>query len=352
MKYSSMNKPLVCMMTQSTCYKGTRKFTPKGILWHSTGANNPWLKRYVQPDDNAANKAELLNLIGTNAYRNDWNHIDRQAGLNFWIGKLADGTVAAVQTMPFDYRPWGCGSGSKGSGNDVYIQFEICEDGLNDSSYFNACYLEAIEMTAYLCKMYGINPYGTISYNGLTIPTITDHTGSHSLGIGSNHGDVQHWSRKFGKTMENVRNDVKWLLDEGNSTPAPKSTPAPTPTPTPSTPTVYYRVRKSWEDKGSQIGAFTVLENAKLCVDANPGYAAFDDGGQKVYPSDSGSSFKVRVTIADLNYRKGPSISYDSWGYIAPGVYTIVDEQDGWGLLKSYADKRNGWINLSYAKRV
>ena len=212
MKYNDKNKPLVCMMTQSTCYKGTRKFTPKGVLWHSTGANNPTLKRYVQPDDNASNRTELLSLLGKNAYGNDWNHIDRQAGLNFWIGKLADGTVAAVQTMPWDYRPWGCGSGSKGSCNDTHIQFEICEDALTDKSYWEACYKEACEMTAYLCKMFGIDPKGTISYNGLKVPTIIDHTGSHSMGLGSNHGDVQHWSRKYGVTMETVRNDVAALL--------------------------------------------------------------------------------------------------------------------------------------------
>ena len=163
MKYNEKNKPLVCMMTQSTCYRGTRKFTPKGVLWHSTGANNPNLKRYVQPDDNAADRAEWLNRLGKNAYSNDWNHIDRQAGLNFWIGKLADGTVAAVQTMPWDYRPWGCGSGSKGSCNDTHIQFEICEDGLNDKSYWEAVYKEACEMSAYLCKMFGIDPKGSIS---------------------------------------------------------------------------------------------------------------------------------------------------------------------------------------------
>ena len=49
MKYNASNKPLVCMQTNSTCYKQTRKMTPLGILWHSTGANNPNLKRYVQP---------------------------------------------------------------------------------------------------------------------------------------------------------------------------------------------------------------------------------------------------------------------------------------------------------------
>ena len=226
MKYNDKNKPLVCMMTQSTCYKGTRKFTPKGVLWHSTGANNPNLKRYVQPDDNASNRAELLNLLGKNAYSNDWNHIDREAGLNFWIGKLADGTVAAVQTMPWDYRPWGCGSGSKGSCNDTHIQFEICEDGLNDKSYWEAVYKEACEMTAYLCRMFNIDPKGTISYKGLSVPTIIDHTGSHSLGLGSNHGDIQHWSRKYGKTMDSVRNDVAAILagDGASVTPAEPTT--------------------------------------------------------------------------------------------------------------------------------
>ena len=96
MKYTQNNKPLVCMQTQSNCYKGTRTMDVKGVLFHSTGANNPWLKRYVQPSDNAADRAEWLERLGVNAYHNDWNHIDRQAGLNCWIGKLADGTVTTM----------------------------------------------------------------------------------------------------------------------------------------------------------------------------------------------------------------------------------------------------------------
>ena len=820
MKYNDKNKPLVCMMTQSTCYKGTRKFTPKGVLWHSTGANNPWLKRYVQPDDKASDRSEWLNRLGKNQYNNDWNHKEVQAGLNFWIGKLADGTVAAVQTMPWDYRPWGCGSGSKGSCNDTHIQFEICEDGLNDASYFNAVYKEACEVTAYLCRMFGVDPKGMISYKGLSVPTIIDHSGSHSLGLGSNHADIQHWSRKYGKTMENVRNDVAAILagdgvsvtpvepktdinlkksdkgeavktmqtmliacgyscgstgadgDFGKNTDAalrafqkdngltvdgiygpvskaalekayaegktqtptntttdnakaiwdrlftaiqnpygvagvmgnfyaesalkstnlqntyekkldmtdeeytkavdngsytnfvndkagyglfqatfwsikesllnyakskgasigdrdmqvdwflqamkndyksiwtvlttaksvreasdavllkferpadqseavqvkragfgqtyfdkyadkqPATTPASDDKPqekpvelsathakyinstathyisnsgsdengaysggqagdqtgkewrmrdwynrpwscvlrypdqkvalkiaqlaidaalndkvgydqsqnrtylaqlkaagwepskitvaceadcsagvcanvtaaghllgipalqnhtgtytgnmrsaltkagfqlltdskyltggdyllpgdillndghhtatnvtigtkvksswnpgtsviTPETPvqptTKYYRVRKSWAENSSQIGAFTVFQNAKNCVDANPGYAAFDDNGNQVYPEAAFAPYLVRITISDLNYRKGPSTAFDSYGYIEPGVYTIVDEQDGWGLLKAYAQNRNGWIKLSYTTKL
>ncbi|SDB60842.1 hypothetical protein SAMN02910317_03245 [Ruminococcaceae bacterium FB2012] len=356
MKYNDKNKPLVCMMTQSTCYKGTRKFTPKGVLWHSTGANNPWLKRYVQPDDNAANKAELLKKLGTNAYKNDWNHIYHEAGLNFWIGKLADGTVAAVQTMPFDFRPWGCGAGNKGSCNNTHIQFEICEDGLNDKSYFDACYKEALEMTAYLCKMYNIDPMGTTVCDGVKVPTIIDHTGSCSYGLGSNHGDIQHWSRKYGITMDTVRKDVATLMGGSSSDGSSGGSGSGGGT------TTLYRVRKSWADAKSQKDAFKVLDNAKKCADKNPGYSVFDGNGKAVYTSGSVAPvtpstpsqfpYFVKIKITDLNYRKGPSTSYESYGFIKQGVYTIVDEKDGWGLLKAYADKRNGWVYLKYTERT
>lgn len=212
MKYSDGNKPIVCMMTQSTCYKGTKNMAVKGVLWHSTGANNPTLRRYVQPDDNAADRDLMIKLIGKNVYENDWNHSSVQAGLNAWIGKLADGSIATVQTMPWDFRPWGCGSGGKGSCNNGWIQFEICEDGLDDADYFAKVYKEACELTAYLCKMFGIDPNGSVNMNGVKVPTILCHADSHKLGLGSNHGDVLHWFPKFGKSMETVRADVAALM--------------------------------------------------------------------------------------------------------------------------------------------
>lgn len=171
MKYSERNKPLVCMQTHSTCYQGTRKMDVKGVLWHSTGANNPTLRRYVQPGADDPNYANLMALLGKNNNGNDWNHTSVQAGLNCWIGKLADGSVTTVQTMPWNYRPWGCGSGSKGSCNNGWIQFEICEDGLADADYFNKVYKEACEITAYLCKLYNIDPHGTVLVNGVKVPT-------------------------------------------------------------------------------------------------------------------------------------------------------------------------------------
>ena len=134
--------------------------------------------------------------------------------MNCWVGKLADGTVATVQTMPWDYRPWGCGSGSKGSCNNGWIQFEICEDGKNDQAYFEAAYKEACEITAYLCRKYGIDPHGVAKCGNETIPMILCHQDNHKLGLGSNHSDIYDWFPKFGKNMETVRDDVARLLTE------------------------------------------------------------------------------------------------------------------------------------------
>ena len=299
MKYSSNNTPLVCMQTQSTCYKGTRKMTPRGILWHSTGANNPNLKRYVQPSDvkppeDSYTKEQWLAILGKNKYSNDWNHIEHQAGLNCWIGKLADGTITTVQTLPWDYRPWGCGSGSKGSCNSGWMQFEICEDDLTNKDYFEAAYREACELTAYYCKMYNIDPKGTVVHEGVVVPTILCHYDSYKLGLGSNHGDVDHWFKKYGKTMDTVRDDVAKLLAEDSTVEEPA-------------PEQMYRVRTSWSDAKSQKGAYKILENAKKCCDAaGEGYKVYDISGTEVYayvaPVEEPKEETPVVAVYDLDY--------------------------------------------------
>ena len=47
-----------------------------------------------------------------------------------------------------------------------------------------------------------------------------------------------------------------------------------------------YRVRLSWEDAKSQLGAYSVLENAINIAKANKNYKVFDEGGKQVYPTD------------------------------------------------------------------
>ena len=75
---------------------------------------------------------------------------------------------------------------------------------------------------------------------------------------------------------------------DSSSDPAPK----PTPNPAPSKDELY-RVRKSWADAASQIGAFAVLDNAiHACKE---GYKVFDKNGVVVYPK-----VEERKTIDEL----------------------------------------------------
>ena len=89
---------------------------------------------------------------------------------------------------------------------------------------------------------------------------------------------------------------------------------------TPSAPTAkqLYRVRKSWADAKSQIGAFSSLENAKKAC--KTGYAVFDSSGKQVYPAkksvdevareviqgkwSNGAERKKRLTDAGYDYNE------------------------------------------------
>lgn len=178
-------------LKNNDCYKTGRTIIPQGIMVHSTGANNPNLRRYVQPNDGQ---------LGVNRYRNDWNRPGLSVCVHAFIGKLQDGTVATYQTLPWNYRGWHAG----GSANNTHIAFEICEDGLKDPSYFNAVYQEAVELAAQLCKLYNLNP--------LRGGVVICHSEGAKRGIASNHADVMHWFPKHGKNMDMFRKDVETVM--------------------------------------------------------------------------------------------------------------------------------------------
>ena len=142
----------------------------------------------------------------------------------------------------------------------------------------------------------------------------------------------------------------QWNLTKFNSTTEDNSTEGST------TISGWYRVRKNWQNAASQKGAFHDLTYAKQCADKNPGYYVFDPAGKAVYPEPKSSvPYTVRVSINDLNIRKGPGTNYGKTGYYTgKGVFTIVAESagagsaKGWGKLKSGA----GWIALDFAARI
>ena len=181
------------LLKHNDCYLRGRTIRPRGVMIHSTGANNPWLRRYIAPDDGR---------LGTPSTRH-WNQGGVGACVHAMIGKAADGSVCTYQTLPWTMRGWHC----RRSGNDTHIAFEICEDSLTDKSYFRATYQAAVELTAYLCQLYHLDPQA----DGVVLC----HSEGYARGIASNHADVLHWWRRYGVSMDNFRRDVAEKMKGG-----------------------------------------------------------------------------------------------------------------------------------------
>ena len=292
------------LLTKNPCYTAGRKITVKGLMLHSVGCPQPKASVFI----------------------NSWNSpsYDNACVHGFIDGN--DGTV--YQTLPWNHRGWHCGSGSKGSGNNTHIGVEMCEPACikytggatftcSDLSTARAVakrtYEAAVELFAMLCKQYGLNP--------LADGVVISHKEGHSRGIASNHGDPEHLWTQLGMshTMNTFRQAVKAKMDGGSSGGTSSAT--------------LYRVRKSWNDASSQLGAFAVLDNAKALADKNPGYAVFDENGKQVYPSTSGSTgsstlYRVRKSWADAASQKGAFNVLDNAKRCAdenPG-YSVFDE--------------------------
>ena len=298
-------------------YTEYQKNGPKKLMLHSIGC----------PQPNALVLAKY------------WN----QSGLEVAVHAVlqADGTV--YHCLPWDFRGWHAG----GSANNDSIGVEmtepdcikytsgsnfICSNPTRARGQVEATYKVAVELFAFLCKKYGLDP----------LADIISHKEGYKKGIASNHGDPEHlWTQlNTGYTMDTFRKAVKEAMS-GGSTSEPD-------TPTSETREAWYRVRKSWDDAKTQKGAYKILDYAKKCVDKNPGYKVYDASGKVVYP-EAVSTYLVKVNTAVLNVRKGPGTNYKIVTTVKKGdVYTIVGESDGWGKLKSGA----GWIKLSYTKRI
>ena len=324
-----------CMLTANDCYKAGRTITPKGVMVHSTGANNPLVARYVQPVEGQSNEAQLKAEIGGNRNANDWNNPGLDVCTHAFVGKLADGGVGTVQTLPWNHRGWHAGTGtSGGSANNTHIAFEICEDDLTDEGYFRKVYQEAVELTAMLCKTYNLNP--------LADGVVICHSEGYQRGVASNHADVMHWFPKFGKSMDTFRADVSKAMTPAQVKPQP-----------PVSGKTYTVVKGDTLSEIAQKYGTTVDTLVQLNGIKDPNLIVV---GQvlKLPGSTTGfTPYTVKVTVTELRIRSGPGTDTEAKGFIKPGVYTIVEEADGpgakrWGKLKSGA----GWISLDYAEKV
>ena len=269
--------------------------------------------------------------------------VSRQASCQYGIG--ADGRVGMY--CEEKNRSW-CSSSNANDQRAVTI--ECASDATAPYAFKDVVYNRLIDLCVDICKRNGKNVliwFGdknkTLNYEPKSNEMIL--TVHRWFAAKSCPGDWMY--ARMGDLAEKVSKRLS-----GSSDPTPV---VPTP-PTPVPEGQWYRVRKSWMDAKSQVGAYKKLENAKAEVDKRKGqgYHVFDEKGHAIYPEDTTfKPYKIRVSIKDLYIRTGPGTNYNKRGFIEPNVYTIVEEADGkgatkWGKLKSGV----GWISLDYVTKV
>ncbi len=98
--------------------------------------------------------------------------------------------------------------------------------------------------------------------------------------------------------------------------------------------------------KYEQPGDQSVAVEEKRAASGQTFFDRFTGSGASPFPV---VPFLVRVVIPDLNIRTSPGSADNSnlsGKYTDIGTFTIVETSGSWGLLKSYREKRNGWIYL------
>lgn len=199
------------ILTKNPCYKAGKTITIKGLMLHSVGCSQPSATAFIK----------------------NWNTSDTQVCVH---GFIDANTGGVYQTLPWNHRGWHCG----GTGNGTHIGIEMCEpdcikyssgakftcsDLTKAKAMVERTYKSAVELFAYLCNEYKLNP--------LAEGVILAHSEGYAKGLASNHADPEHlWKGlKLPYTMDSFRQDVKAAM----------------------TPKVY-RV---------QVGAFSKKENAE-----------------------------------------------------------------------------------------
>ena len=259
----------------------------------------------------------------------------------------------AIQSFDHTWRLFHAGDG-RGKGNMESIGIESCINSDGD-------YVQAVKNTAKLVAK-------IMKDEGIPISRVVQH----NYWSGKNC-PAQIRAGQAGINWNKFIQMVKENLGKPSDKPAPK--------PTQSSPTYYdyppatyevLRAINSYEKpdgkaKGKVAKGTKVTAIKEIRSNVNGVWLQLSDKSyiqaqswttvnvKKVADVPKPNYFKpylVRVRIANLNIRAGAGTNHQSYGFIKPGVYTIVEEKAGagaskWGKLKSGA----GWISLDYTEK-
>ena len=180
--------------TKNGAYISGRTITPNGCVNHSLGVAQPSVDMIFN-NMNQAGAGWVVNAI---------------------LGDFHKGEGKIILALKMNSRPWGCGSGSKGSYNNSRIQWEVCEPSGHTYSGGTMIGYDVKKNQAYFDRMWKMlvawNVY-CIKKLGYSVSDICDHSESYKAGYGTNHADMMHWLPKHGKSMDALRSEVKAILN-------------------------------------------------------------------------------------------------------------------------------------------
>lgn len=182
--------------------------------------------------------------------------------------------VESWQDLPLTLSGWHAADGS-GFGNRKTVAIECIM-----SSAYNANDKKAEDNAARLAawllwrKGYGVDRLYTHTYH---LNVKNGRTGSVDY-LNTAKGNYKYCPAYILPHWAQFKAKVQRYLNELNkitiTTPVTPSTPATE---------QIYRIRKSWTDVKSQIGAYRNLNSAKALCDKNPGYSVYNEAGKAIY---------------------------------------------------------------------
>ena len=326
--------------TGNSRYRANQRLTPRGVVLHSIGTPQP--------------NAQVL--------RDYW----QRNGSPYLVHYMVDDRQV-LHCMPDDRKCWHVG----GPGNDKWLGIEMGEpsqirytsgarftvsDLAAAQRYTEAAYKNAVQLIARLCKRYGWDPQSTV----WTHYEITKQRMSNT-----DHVDPQHlWDGLgMGYDLAKLRRDVKAAMG-GSSAPVsghPVLRRGSSGEAVVRMQQLLIRAGYNFSPWGADgiFGDYTdsivraFQSKSGMSADGICGrltWAALEAAGTAA--GRTGRLVRIKAQ-SGLNVRSGPGTGYDVVKTLAyGGAYTIVEEQGGWGLLKAYADRRNGWICLAYTEAV
>jgi hypothetical protein len=236
----------------------------------------------------------------------------RQASSNYGIGY--DGKIGMY--VEEKDRSW-CSSSS--SNDNRAITIEVASDTEHPYVVNDKAYAALIELLVDICKRNDIKELkwkgdksliGQVDKQNMTVHRWFANKSCPGDYLYERHGAIaEAVNKKLGTYIPPVVSDPK--PEESKPIPVDE----------------LYRVRKTWNDSKSQIGAYKNLNNAKAACDkGGKDYAVFNSKGEQVYPEVQKFPYLVKVNTAVLNVRADAGTNYKITTQVKKNqVYTIVD---------------------------